>query len=693
MDRKPAFRKLRCYALDPFLSLTVDTLDIHIIEYKLSWEELEPGPIGEYLEIIDYDPTSDTYYKPVNLNSPCIMVENGLDPSESNPQFHQQMVYAVAMKTIKNFEKALGRKILWSERKIINEQGEEAEEYVGKLRIYPHALRDSNAYYSPHKKALLFGYFQASNRSPQKIMPRSLVFSCLSHDIVTHEMTHAIIDGLFRNYNYPSNPDVLAFHEAFSDIVSLFQHFTFQDVLKHQIAKTKGRLEDQNMLGELAMQFGSAIGGHGSLRSAIGEYQDGKWIAKSPNPQDYENTKAPHARGSILVAAVFDAFLIIYKRRISDLLRLASGGSGILAPGEIHPDLVNRMAKEASKTSQHILNMCIRALDYCPALDITFGDFLRAIITADVDLVKNDSKNYRVAFIEAFKKRGIFPDKLKVLSVESLTWGDLDLKAKRGSQLEKDLKLVNPINPFTKKPMNNFTEAILELIIKKFNEFGAGWEYMTDRKDIHSYTKEFMRLKGQQIGIKLAEINMIDKDGSMAAEFGAITGLMFLPDVELLDEMGLDMTKGVNLPKFWIEDLHLVRRVGPDGNLINHVVLTLIQTIGVRVSSENSYKKLSGSFVPGRDKVSEDEGFEFYGSSTLIFDLDAETLKYVINKPLLDLEHLKRNGEYRRNEKRIINQFNYQFGISPQDNNEFNAYFGRNVNNRFQEPFSLMHNH
>ena len=33
------------------------------------------------------------------------MVENGLDHSESNPQFHQQMVYAVAMKTIKNFER------------------------------------------------------------------------------------------------------------------------------------------------------------------------------------------------------------------------------------------------------------------------------------------------------------------------------------------------------------------------------------------------------------------------------------------------------------------------------------------------------------------------------------------------------------------------------------------------------------
>ena len=31
-------------------------------------------------------------------------------------------------------------------------------------------------------------------------------------------------------------------------------------------------------------------------------------------------------------------------------------------------------------------NVCVRALDYCPPVDITFGDFLRAVITSDFDL-------------------------------------------------------------------------------------------------------------------------------------------------------------------------------------------------------------------------------------------------------------------------------------------------------------------
>ncbi len=38
-------------------------------------------------------------------------MNDGLTASESDPRFHQQMVYAVAMKTLENFEKALGRRL------------------------------------------------------------------------------------------------------------------------------------------------------------------------------------------------------------------------------------------------------------------------------------------------------------------------------------------------------------------------------------------------------------------------------------------------------------------------------------------------------------------------------------------------------------------------------------------------------
>jgi hypothetical protein len=94
----------------------------------------------------------------------------------------------------------------------------------------------------------------------------------------------------------------------------------------------------------------------------------------------------------------------------------------VLPAGAVHPDLVNRLAAEANKAAGQVLAMCVRALDYCPPLDLTFGEYLRAIITADVDLVPDDDLGYRVAFVEAFRRRGLYPLNLRTLSVENLVW-------------------------------------------------------------------------------------------------------------------------------------------------------------------------------------------------------------------------------------------------------------------------------
>src|SRR5689334_20750037 len=126
-NRKPQYRKLRGYAFDPSLSLHAETAEMNSIVYKVGWEDLmlsetekqkqkadaryQPqgaGPVGEYIEVIDIDPTVQRQYAAVDLNDPYILAQDGLAPSEGNPLFHQQMVYAVAMTTIKNFENALG---------------------------------------------------------------------------------------------------------------------------------------------------------------------------------------------------------------------------------------------------------------------------------------------------------------------------------------------------------------------------------------------------------------------------------------------------------------------------------------------------------------------------------------------------------------------------------------------------------
>jgi hypothetical protein len=418
----PPYRRLQAYAFDPSLTNQLDTAMVNHVTLKIPWEKkLGKGPAGEYVEVVDYDPASGCFYEPVYLNDRHLLAQDGLPPSEGSPQFHQQMVYAVAMRTIRNFEKALGRLALW---RPLTGSGGKPDRFVQRLRIYPHALREANAYYSPDKRSLLFGYFLAAD-SVRPGTPQGMVFTCLSHDIVAHETTHALLDGMHRRFTESTNPDVLAFHEAFADIVALFQHFSLPEALRHQISRTRGDLASQNLLGELAQQFGQATGHYRALRSAIGRVDP---RTGQPDPSEYETTLEPHDRGAILVAAIFDTFLAIYKSRIADLLRIATNGTGVLRPGELHPDLVNRLADEAAKTAQHVLHICVRALDYCPPVDITFGEYLRALITADSDLVPDDEHGYRTAFCEAFRRRGIYPRDVRTLSVESLRWQETETR-------------------------------------------------------------------------------------------------------------------------------------------------------------------------------------------------------------------------------------------------------------------------
>lgn len=89
--------------------------------------------------------------------------------------------------------------------------------------MIPHAFYGANAFYDRDLHAVLLGYFRADRNDPGENLPAQSVFTCLSHDIVAHEMTHAVVDRLKRYFMEPTGEDVLAFHEGFSDIVALFQ--------------------------------------------------------------------------------------------------------------------------------------------------------------------------------------------------------------------------------------------------------------------------------------------------------------------------------------------------------------------------------------------------------------------------------------------------------------------------------------
>jgi len=418
-------RSLRVYAFDPSRGARLDNL----LTIQVPLEPLAKGPVGKKIAVIDYDASNRCYYEGVSLDAGAILGQGGLAPSEADPQFHQQMVYAVVMDTIRRFEVSIGREIHWRP-----DTSPRSAAHHGLLRVFPHAFQEANAYYDPQRRALLFGYFTASEEDAGVNLPGQVVFTCLSHDIVVHETTHAILDGIRQHFNEPTGPDAAAFHEGFADIVALLQHFSFKETLLDTIQRTGGLIHrrqlapdaaggdvaviqaevgEDNPLVDLARQFGEAMGMRRALRGALGTPQD---------PRALERAVEPHDRGAILVAAVFDAFFSVYVERTRDLVRMAYPDGRAVVPNFLHADLANRLAAEAAKTATRIQNICLRALDYCPPVDITFGDYLRALVTADRDAVADDARGYRAALINAFRARGIRPEGVFSYSEDSLCW-------------------------------------------------------------------------------------------------------------------------------------------------------------------------------------------------------------------------------------------------------------------------------
>ena len=186
--------------------------------------------------------------------------------------------------------------------------------------------------------------------------------------------------------------------------------------------------------------------------------------------------------------------------------------------------------------------MCIRALDYLPPVDITFGEYLRGIITADADLVEDDRYNYRVAFVEAFRKRGIYPRDLDTLSVDTLRWQSVSIE-----------------NP----------SAQYAAIIEQLKAYADACFYMTNREQLFLETRKQREL----LHDKLKEIFKESPD------FARTLGLNFNFDPEL---------------SFEVHALRRSNRVGPDGNHRPQVVVALTQSRDIEIDGSSKPHRFRG---------------------------------------------------------------------------------------------------
>src|SRR5436309_3414684 len=64
----PTVRRLRAFAFDPSLATRLDTAVVNAVTIPVPFEpQLRPGPVGDYLAVIDVDPATGCAYVPVDL--------------------------------------------------------------------------------------------------------------------------------------------------------------------------------------------------------------------------------------------------------------------------------------------------------------------------------------------------------------------------------------------------------------------------------------------------------------------------------------------------------------------------------------------------------------------------------------------------------------------------------------------------
>jgi hypothetical protein len=398
-------------------------------------EVLAPGPRGYRVQVIDYNSsTGELYsaleYKTLEGGKYCDPFVDELDETLlNNPTFHAQNVYAIVMRTLARFEYALGRRVSWSF-------------YGHQLLVGPHAFAEANAFYSKRDRALLFGYFpkvraarEENGDGPEKgavATEAPWVFTCLSHDIVVHETTHAIVDGLRQRYMDPSSPEQAGFHEGLADVIALLSIFSLPGVVERVIDLGQPGADDSTRIARkyltvealrksivlgLAEEFGRESAGEksGMRKSALRRSVQLAPPAEldPPRAADYymtnEEFEEPHRRGELLVAAMMNAFLEVWCRRLEGLGDVPRAGQKRRKSGGTYLDR-QRVIEEGANAADYLLTMAIRALDYTPPTDLEFCDFLSAILTADHEIRPDDSKyQFRKSLLKSFKAYGMSP--------------------------------------------------------------------------------------------------------------------------------------------------------------------------------------------------------------------------------------------------------------------------------------------
>ena len=349
------------------------------------------GPVTRQVAVVDFNPDTGTVepgakFEPQDkghkLGRYAIKDEHDLNARDLN----LVCVFGTVFHTIQMFQEkeSLGRPVGWAFN-------------APQLLVIPRAGEMANAYYERDSHSLQFFYFEHPKKAGQ------IVYTSQSRDIITHETSHAILDGIAPALYNAITPQSLALHEGFADLMALLSSFESQELRVRALAKTGGTLDCSNDFSELANEFGEALD-----RTNLKHYLRDLYNQKTLDPNDISNRVArnePHELCQVLTGALYAVMVQLHKER-SAQIAYREQISEFSASGKA-------LAISAGKFKRRL----VRALDYLPQGEVSFADYGRAILTVDKFTHPDEQTNtVRHVLIDEFVRRKIVPnpDTLKV---------------------------------------------------------------------------------------------------------------------------------------------------------------------------------------------------------------------------------------------------------------------------------------
>lgn len=265
------------------------------------------------------------------------------------------------------------------------------------LQVAPAAGSDMNAYYD--RRSLKFFYYNHKGRS---------VYFGDSVDIIAHELGHAVLDAMRPDFWSVQALEIWSFHEAFSDIVAVFNLLCHDLVVKAVLDETGGDLRKSNHASRLAEEVGRLIRGvtndptylPDALRNpAVERFH---YVAPSTLPKDTSNDKLAaecHSFGRVFSAAWYEAFVRCYEREMSS---------------KRNPEAAVKKARDAC------MSIVLKAVVASPRVSNYYEAVARCMVSSAAD----HGEAYAKAFSDVFAEWGIAsPNQARALSNRS--WSEV----------------------------------------------------------------------------------------------------------------------------------------------------------------------------------------------------------------------------------------------------------------------------